>query len=169
MARYCPICDERICLPSGASQDMLIIGDDPTKDDLVQGHPFASNSNFTTAGKVFRKELNMVGLSLGEFRTMYLWKHEPTDSEECYQNGYDTVLSEAKGKKAILLVGSDVVQLFTGHKVSDVSGLRVDSPILSAPLIVAMYSPALALSRSVGEVRFAIGRWKYWLEKENLI
>lgn len=170
MSQYCPICDTRICPPSGASKDLLIIGEFPGRLEVQVGHPFATDRNFITAGKVFREELKNVGLSLSEFRATNIWQHEPNNSEECWQLGYDTVLSEAKGKKAILLVGSDVVDTFLpNYKVSEINGLRVESPLLSAPLIVAMVNPALALHRSVGEVRFAIGRWKYWLETEKLI
>jgi hypothetical protein len=79
------------------------------------------------------------------------------------------VLDEAKGKSAILLVGSEVVEAFTKYKVSDVSGLEVDSPILSAPHIFAMVNPALALHRAVGEVRQAIEKWNTLLERENLL
>ena len=83
--------------------------------------------------------------------------------------GYDAVLEEAKGKKFILLIGADVVETFTGYKVSDVSGLQVESPVLSAPIIMACVNPSMALARSVGEVRLAIGKVAKRLEKEGLV
>ena len=83
--------------------------------------------------------------------------------------GFENALAEASGKKAVLLVGSDVVGAFTSYKVSDVNGLQVDSAILSAPIIYAMYNPALALHRSVGEIRFAISKFVERLEREEIL
>lgn len=166
----CPNCLAKLVPPYGRSNEILVIGEMPGKNEVEKGRPFVSSHFYVTAGTIFRKELERVGLSLSDFRLMNLWQHEPNQQEACWQLGYDTVLSEAKGKKAILLVGSDVVDTFVpNYKVSDINGLRVESPVLSAPLIVAMVNPALALHRAVGEVRFAIGRWKYWLEQENII
>lgn len=167
--RYCPSCGEQACPPSGNSDDLLIIGEFPGDLEMIKGHPFATSPKFMTAGKVFRRELQRVGLSLSEFRVMNLWMHEPNKNENCFKAGYDAVLEEAQGKKAILLVGSDVVTTFTDFKVSEVNGLEVDSPFLSAPHIMAMVNPALALHRAFGEVRFAITQWKELLERENLL
>ncbi len=108
-------------------------------------------------------------MTMGEFRVCHLWLHEPTESEECYNAGYQRALEEAKGKKAILLVGSDTVSTFTRYKVSDVNGLQVDSSILSAPIIYAMVNPAMSLARSSGEVRLAIQKFIKRLEDEGLI
>jgi len=49
--------------------------------------------------------------------------------------------------------------------------LQVDSSILSASLIMAMLNPASAMvmGHGIGEVRFAIERWKFHLEQEGLI
>jgi hypothetical protein len=145
------------------------VGDAPTKEDLYQGHPFSSNPNFMTAGRILRKELELMGTSLNDFRTVTLWQHEPTKSEECWQVGYDNILDDAKGKKAILLIGADVVEAFTQYKVSDVSGLQVDSPVLSSPIIYALVNPAVALSRGVGEVRQGIQKFIQRLEAEGLL
>jgi len=170
--KYCSHCNAKI-VPARGNSDLLIVGTAPDEIDISKGSPFSSsNTGFfdrISAGKILRKELERVGLSINDFRVMHLWKHEPNKLEECWQDGFDTVLSEAKGKKAILLIGADAVEAFTGYKVSDVSGLRVDSSILSAPLIMAMVSPGLAMSRSVGEVRHGITKWQQALEKENLI
>lgn len=171
MRPLCPACACPVCPPSGGSKDLLIVGEMPADEEMLQGRPFASNHNFMSAGKIFRKELELVGLSLSDHRVTNIWLHKPNDNDNCFQAGYNHVLSEAKGKKAILLVGSDAVSTFTSYKVSDVSGLQVDSAILSAPLIVAMLNPASAMviGHGIGEVRFAIERWKFHLEREGLI
>jgi hypothetical protein len=106
---------------------------------------------------------------MNQMMIMNLWMHIPNSDERCFQLGFEQVLEYAKGKKAILLVGSDVVETFTEYKVSDVSGLQVDSSILSAPIIYACVNPALSLHRAVGEVRFGIERFVQRLEMENLL
>ena len=166
--KYCPICKARLVISRGNS-DLLLVGSSPDEEDIRKGYLFSSTPYQTTAGKILRKELEMVGLSINDFRTTCLWLHEPNKSEDCWKYGYDTVLGDAKGKKAILLIGADAVDTFTGYKVSEVSGLRVDSSVLSSKLIMATVSPGLAMSRSVGEVRHGIRKWKLALEKEDLI
>ena len=168
MTQYCPSCGEKICPPYGKSKNILVVGEFPGRLEMSLGIPFATSSMFMTAGRVFRKELEKRGISLSELRVVNLWLHEPTDSEICYKAGYDNVLDAAKGKKAILLVGSDAVETFTNYKVSDVNGLQVDSPVLSAPIIYAMVNPALALHRANGEVKFAIQKFVDRLEKEGI-
>lgn len=169
MTQYCPACGNRICPPRGSSKDLLIVGEFPGKEEMSQGRPFATSLRFMTAGQVFKKELERLGVSLNDFRLANLWLHEPTKSEDCFQAGYNHVLDEAKGKSAILLVGSDVVEVFTGYKVSDVSGLQVASSVLSAPIIYAMVNPALALHRALGEVRHGVQKFVARLEKEGLV
>lgn len=169
MRANCPSCGTWIVRASGSQQaKVLIVGEFPSKIDIERGISFATHPRFTTAGQVFRKELNRVGLSISQFRICNLWQHEPNKKEECYQIGHDAVLDEAKGKSAILLVGSEVVEAFTKYKVSDVSGLQVDSPILSAPIIYACVNPAITFHGGVGEIRFAIRKFVKRLESEGL-
>jgi hypothetical protein len=165
--QYCPSCGDPICQSIGES-DLLIVGDSPSKIDMKHGRVFGLHPVMMTPGKILMKELERAGMSLADFRLTNLWLHEPTKNENCWQAGYDHVLDEAKGKKAILLIGSDTVEAFTGYKVSDVSGLQVDSSVLSAPIIYASVNPALAMHRSLGEVRHAIEKFVARLEKEGL-
>jgi len=169
MKQHCPVCAEPVCSPTGRSQELLIVGEFPGREEMIQGRPFASNPNFMTAGRILKKELERCGVSLSDFRICNLWLHEPNKNENCFKAGYNNVLDEAKGKQAILLVGSDTVETFTGYKVSDVTGLQVDSNVLSAPIIYASVNPALAQHRSLGEVRFAIEKFVRRLEIENLL
>ena len=166
---FCPICNSICIHPSNLDKDLLILGGFPEREDLLQGRPFAINSNFMTGGKILKKELEQVGASLQDFALGYLWQHEPNKNEECFTSGYEHALEIAKGKKAILLVGADVVEVFTTFKVSDVSGLQVDSHILSAPIIYAVVNPSLAQHRALGEVRHGITKFVARLEKEGLI
>lgn len=169
MKQYCPSCGEIICPPTGRS-DLLILGDAPGREEMVQGRPFAVNTNFMTGGRILKKEFEMVGVSLhNQFRLCNLWLHLPSNKEECFHAGYSNALDEAKGKNAILLVGADTVETFTEYKVSDVMGLQVDSSILSAPIIYAAPNPSLAEHRGVGEVRNAVEKFVKRLEEEGLL
>lgn len=169
MTQYCPSCASPVCPSVGKSKDILILGSSPDRLDMQTQTPFATHSMYITGGRVLRKELEKLGVSFSQFRVTYLWLHEPTNNEQCYQAGYDHALDEAKGKKAILLVGADTVETFTKYKVSDVNGLQLDSHVLSAPIIYAMTSPGLALHRSYGEIRFALTQFVTRLEEEGLL
>lgn len=169
MKIHCPACGEYICPPSLKSEDILIVGEFPGKVEMLTGIPFASTPDFMTAGRILRRELERLGVSLSQLSLCNLWLHEPTKDERCFQAGYDNVLDNAKGKKAILLVGSDTVETFTGYKVSDVSGLQVESSVLSASIIYASVNPALAQHRALGEVRFAIEKFVHKLEEKGLL
>jgi uracil-DNA glycosylase family 4 len=169
MTQYCPVCAEPICPPAGRSEELLIVGEFPGRFEMEQGKPFASSQNFMTAGKILRKELERCGMSLADFRVCNIWLHEPTKNENCFKAGYENVLDEAKGKKAILLVGSDTVSTFTNYKVSDVTSLQIDSNVLSAPIIYAVVNPSLALHRSLGEVRLGVEKFVRRLELEKLV
>lgn len=164
--KFCPACGNRACSPLGNS-DFLIIGDAPTDLDMIKGHPFSNHPKYMTHGKILRKEMQRVGLSLNEHRLITMWLHEPNKNENCFQAGIDNVMSEIVGKKAVLLVGADVVNAFTDFKVSDVSGLEVDSAVLNVPHVMAMVNPSIALARAYGEVRFAVEQWAELLERIN--
>lgn len=175
MRPTCPACGGQTCPPIGHS-DILIIGEFPSWNEMQQGRPFATHApsrngyvKIITAGYVLRQELIRNGLDFSNFRITNLWVHEPNKSEECFKDGYDAVLDEAKGKSAILLVGSEVVETFTEYRASDVSGLQVESAVFSCPIIYAMVNPALALHRSVGEVRLGIERFCSRLSQEGLV
>lgn len=169
--QYCPVCATKIVCPSGPKHaSILLLGEFPGKTEIEQGRPFAVHSMFTTAGKVFRTEMNKAGIDFNACRVTNLWLHEPNDDDRCFEFGKEQALEEAKGRKAILLVGSLVVETFTSYKVSSVSGLQVESPMLSAPIIFAMINPAIVFQpgKGIGEVRQAITKFAKKLEEEGI-
>lgn len=169
MTKHCPSCAGKVCPPHGYSTDVLIIGEFPGKLEMQQGRPFASKPYVPSAGKILRKEMSLLGVDLLQLRLCNLWLHEPNGNDNCFKASLDVVLEEAKGKKAILLVGSESVEFFTGYKVSDVTGMQVDSPMLSSPIIYAVLNPASAFHRTLGEVRFGITQFVKRLEEEGLL
>lgn len=168
MTQHCPSCGDKICSPHGYG-DILLIGEYPGKLEMQQGRPFAVSKWSPSAGRIIRKELSLLGVDLLQLRVCNLWLHPMNKDDNCLKAGEDVCLDEAKGKDAILLVGSESVSHFTGYNVMDVNGLQVESPMLSAPIIYASVNPALAFHRGLGEVRFALTRFIKRLEKEKLL
>jgi hypothetical protein len=171
-SQYCPSCATKIVPASGIhTSPILLVNDFPDRASVLKSIPFATNSFFISSGKILRTEMAQVGIDYNRCRVTNLWLHEPNDNENCFQVGYEQVLEEAKGRKAILLIGSLTVETFTEYKVSDVSGLQVDSAILSCPIIYAIVSPSMCLTngRGVGEIRNGLKKFSARLEKENLL
>lgn len=170
--QFCPACSQRIVAPSGPrNSPVLLLGEFPGRTEVEQGRPFATHTMFITAGRVLRTELAMAGLDFNTCRVSNLWLHEPNDSDNCFEEGKAIALEEAKGRKAILLIGSLVVETFTAYKVSEVSGLQVDTPMLSCPIVYALFNPALVFQpgRGIGEIRMGIQKFAKRLEQEKIV
>jgi len=152
----CPVCEsEEMVLPSGnPKSNILIVGEFPGRDEIKRGRPFVGGT-----GKIFQIELAKVGIDLKGLRLCNLWLHPPNKNQDCLNNGIETVLKEARDKEAILLLGSDTVSYFCDKKVSDVTGLRVQSNLLSAPIIMACLQPAIVFHSVVGELRLSLQKF----------
>jgi uracil-DNA glycosylase family 4 len=154
----CPFCHTtEMVFPSGpADAEILIIGDAPGADEIGKGRPMTG-----PMGLLLKQELGRVGIDFRMCRKTNLWLHVPNKDIKCFQYCMDMAIKEAKGRKAILLLGAEPTKVFCGVSVSTVSGLKVTSPYLSAPLIVAMYNPASIFQKGgvVGEVRLALEKF----------
>lgn len=108
---------------------------------------------------VLRKEMAKCGMDLlSDFRLSWLWLHEPNGNDDCYLAGKSIVLDEAKGKECVVLVGSEPCEEFTDMYASDILGLQVDSPVLSAPIVFVIPKPegVFVQGAGVGELRLSI-------------
>ena len=154
----CPACLEEGQSPKGRKDARYL---------LVFNKPYPVQPAVTSKYKkqqlsgldVLRKELQKVGLDLNyDFRMTWLWLHEPGKKEECYKVGRDIVLDEAKGKQAVILVGVEPVEEFTGLSASNVYGLQVESPTFSAPVVFILPKPEGVFVRGsgIGELRLSI-------------
>jgi uracil-DNA glycosylase family 4 len=158
----CLVCGSTNCVPiSGPTKaKILILGDAPGRDDISSGKAFSGGP-----GEFLRKELAYLHFDLRSCKVGNLWVHEPNKDEKCFEYGLQEVLKVAKNMEAILLVGADTVKFFTGKKVTDINGLQTTSEMLSAPIIYAMYHPAVVFHGVIGEVRLAltnfVGATKY--------
>lgn len=157
----CSACNtDKICLPSGPEKSpILIIGEMPGYEEIRYGKPFCG-----ATGSILMKELSYLGVDVKQCRLTNLWLHEPNGNAGCLVIGGQAAIKEAKGRKAILLVGSDVVKYFTQHNVMDVCGLRVKSNFISCDLIMACVNPADVFHGSIGELRLALTKFSIAIE-----
>jgi len=155
----CPICGtHQMVSPSGRKDSpVLIIGDYPGDIEIKKGVPMVG-----PIGNVLKTELAFLGIDLRRCRLTNLWLHTPNKQNECMEFGIQQAILEAKGKKAILLLGSECTKYFCDKSVRRVCGLQVISPYLSAPIIYACLNPVIAFKRGgggVGEVRLALKKF----------
>ncbi len=157
----CPVCNVPSIFHEGKSGSPYL---------LVLSKPYEQQSNGwrgkqLTGIDVLQKEFFRVGIDLNDFKIAYLNIHDGAD-ELCYQAGRNSVLENAKGKKAVVLVGTEVSQEFCGKSSDDVAGLQVDSVSLSAPLVFVLPKPESVFVKGsgVGELRLACQKLSRRLE-----
>jgi len=161
----CPHCGATLLHPSGSAKaEILIIGEFPGKDEIDVGKPFVG-----ATGRVLRTEMAIAGIDMIMCRVTNLWLHERNKNEDCYYFGFTNALEEAKGRRAILLVGSDAVKAFCDLPVSSVCGLEVESPLLSAELIMAVLNPAVVFHLGIGEIRLALKKFNDALTRKGIL
>lgn len=139
-----------LVMPSGPEDSpVLLVGTYPGEEEMELLRPWVG-----PAGKALRKELERVGLNLDDYRQTNLWLH-PKDKECMLSYHRDKLDAEMKGRKFILLMGSDAVKSVLELKVSDVSSLIKKTEF---GMVMAMENPASAVEGSHGEVRLGIER-----------
>jgi uracil-DNA glycosylase family 4 len=158
----CPHCKtEDLVLPVGNPvSPILIIGEFPGKDEIKQGRPLVG-----AIGAIVHQEFLYLGCDIRQWRITNLWLHKPNDDKYCFEFCAQKAIAEAKDRKAILLLGSSSVDYFCDMKVSEVAGLKVKSPYLSCPLIMACSHPSFA--SGIGE--FRLSAKKFVKEIEGLL
>lgn len=157
----CPICGNDKCVPPSGNvrSPVLVIAEFPGRDEVIKGKPMVGRT-----GEVLKTELGLLGVDFNRLRLCNLWQHIPNGNDDCLKHGFEIVIKEAKGKQAILLLGSETVKAFCNENVSKVCGLTVKSDYLSAPIIMACVNPAVAYHISHGEVRLALKKFAQRIE-----
>lgn len=159
----CPICDKKLVTPRGEPDSpAVIIGEFPGRKEIERRIPFIGQ-----AGRALRYELALMGLDMLNYRITNIWMHRP--NEKCFEWHKEQVIKEAKGKKVVLLLGSDCAELFIGKKVMEIAGLPVKSALLESEFIVCSPNPAIVFQRNgkVGELRFALNTFKNLLSEQR--
>ena len=162
----CPVCNSDIVPAYGPlDSPVLVVGEFPGEIEMQKGIPFVGKT-----GGILRQELAVLGVELREWRRCNLWIHPANKNEECLKYSATLVVEEAKGREAILLIGSDTVKFFANKPVSSVAGLRVKCPLLSAPLIMACPNPAMIFKRGrIGEVRMSLTKFVRECKLESVL
>jgi len=160
----CPHCHTEDCVPAGGSSSskVLVVAEFPGNEEIKAGRPMVGRM-----GGVLKAELSRLGIDLRRMRLCNLWLHTPNKEEDCFNYGVSKVIEEAKNKKAILLIGSDTVKYFCDKSVMSVNGLKVKSPYLSAPIIMACVQPAIVFHSPIGELRLAL--YKFSIAIKDLL
>ncbi len=158
----CKVCKTALVSPRGPVKSKLIlIGDKPGQGEEVAWQLPTHSWDKNRAGLILEEEMSRAGVAVGSYRLTNLWLHTPPAKKsdlylQCYDEGVAAMMKELVGRKAVLLMGTQVVNYFTGFGSSQVSSLIVDAPDITAPLVMAMVNPASALRETLGEVRLAI-------------
>lgn len=161
----CPSCgNDDLVLPAGPrTAKILVIGEFPGEEEIRAGRPFVG-----PMGAVFLRETRRAGLDMRKARITNLWLHAPNRNKECFEFGVSRAIEEARGKKAILLLGSETVKFFVDANVTEVMGLAVKSNYFSAPIVFACQNPAIVFHQPIGEIRLALNKFAILLEKERI-
>lgn len=159
----CPACNKEL-IPSVGDEEypILIVGNKPDKDKHFDGNTI----------RILVAELGKFGIDLRSCRKTNYWLHAPNSKTSCRKFMEKQLTEEAKGKKAILLLGAEPVSFFTDRKygISEVSSLRIESETsFSAKVILASVHPSEAFRGGVGELKLAFKRFATALQEENIL
>jgi uracil-DNA glycosylase len=157
MLEECPVCNtDKLIIPAGRSTSpVLVVGE--FLGDYESAHGMALSG---AEGTVFRREMTYLGVDISKFRIVNILLHKPNGNARCVSAGFQNAIAEAKGKKAILLIGSTCVSSFCDTAIGSVCGAQVHSPYLSAPIIYACVNPAIVFKRGgIGELRLALQKF----------
>ena len=158
----CPICNSEDCVPPGGdpSSKILIIGAFPGDEEIKLGKPMVGRN-----GTVLGDELRRCNQDLKSMRITNLWQHKPNENAGCLVHWGKQAIMEAKGRKAILLIGAETVKYFCGCSVEAYNGLLVKSDYLSAAIIMACIQPVNVFKGGLGEFRLSIQKFSALIEE----
>lgn len=161
----CPVCgDENGVPPHNPSiSSVLLVAEFPGLEEEQQGVPLVGRT-----GAILRTRLAYLGYDLRQFAVCNLWQHRPNGNPDCLQHGKEVVIAEAVDKELVLLIGSDVAKMFLTKSVSEVNGLNVKEFLkfpFSAPVVMAMYNPAIMFHSVHGEIVLALEKFIKEVEK----
>lgn len=158
----CEICNLPIIVPSGnAKANILVIDEHPTEDDLMAGKAYAGE--YAT---ILYAEMAKAGIDLWSCRITTLWLHAPVKegsgkrADHSHSRWhFNQAVMECVGRTAVLCLGSDVTEFFLGHNSTEISGIPMTSPLISAPLVMGTRSTQDVLGGTVGEYRLGIQKF----------
>lgn len=166
----CPSCGRGGLDPILKSHPYMIIKESVTENEIKYGEVFSLTSedrygrSINSTSYYLAKEMGMVGLNFQTFNLMSLYMHNPPKAKKtkddkaivqgCLDYSLSQVIKVAKDMKIVVLMGAEVVRLFTGYGVSEVSGLVCKSDLLpDVPTIIPAPNPDKIMNMPIGELR----------------
>ena len=152
----CPICNSEDVVPpvGNPNSKILIIGAFPGDEEVKEGRPMVGRN-----GTILSDELRRCSVDMKRLRITNLWQHPKNENAGCLVHWAKKAVAEAKGKKAILLIGAETVKYFCGCSVEAYNGLLVKSDYLSAPIIMACIQPVNVFKGGMGEFRLTVEKF----------
>ena len=156
----CPHCSNKTIMPGGmAENNLAVVGESPGPKDVQQGVPFTG-----MYGQILRNEFNKAGLTFDMGVYTNLWMHITHDS--FYDDGPHFMWHRARLLEAIagcthvLMIGTELANVFAGQGVGEIVGLELESKWLP-PGVKATYLPlpSSILHGGVGEFRLGIEKF----------
>ena len=155
MRTPCKYCGKLIIPAFGQPSKILIAGEFAGSKEILKGVPFCGDT-----GDVLKQEAARAGFNVMSCRLTNLWCHAK-DEENCDLDFHiKTFMQEAKDKKFILLMGSDLTQAFCGGKsVMDLTSMEVKSEFFPKARVFVSVNPAYLFHRPAGELRLAFKKF----------
>lgn len=152
------------------SKPYMIIKESVTENEMKYEQVFSLSSedkwgrSQNSTSYYLAKELGMVGLNLQTFNLSCLYMHIPPKSKKtkddkdlvqgCLDYSVGNLIKVAKDMKIVMLMGAEVVRLFTGYGVGEVAGLVCKSDLLpDVPVIIPGHNPDKIMNMPIGELR----------------
>jgi uracil-DNA glycosylase family 4 len=154
----CPICSSEDVVPpvGNPNSPILIIGAFPGDEEVKEGRPMVGRN-----GTILSDELRRCSVDMKRLRITNLWQHPKNENAGCLVHWGKAAIAEAKGKKAILLIGAETVKYFCGCSVEAYNGLLVKSDYLSVPIVMACIQPVNVFKGGLGEFRLSVEKFSY--------
>lgn len=159
----CPHCNNLLVEPIGPpNAQLLLVGDYPDYEDVRLGRCLSGSMDDYRMNprKVLFAELVKVGIQLSGCRYTNLWSHGKNDKECKLEYHIDRVAKEIKGKKYVLLMGTDASRAFIGVSSTEVYGLKFKLKMFPGTVFVVSPNPTSLITGNVGEFRLALERLK---------
>jgi len=151
----CPQCKKLLVVPIGDPKaEYLIAGEFPGYEEIRSGMPFTGK-----AGEILQAELGRAGISIGRFRITNLWLHAPNEKECGVKWHMDQLALEMKGRKAALLMGSELSKILFGKGITDLSGMEMKHDAFPDVRLFFAPNPVQLFHGPVGEFRLALDRF----------
>jgi uracil-DNA glycosylase family 4 len=145
----------------------LLAGEFPGYKELIECRVFVGET-----GKILDRELSVAKIPRDHVRLTNLWGHarmmagNKTAKTECYDWFAQELLRKMEGRKAVLLMGSDLAEAYLEHNVSELAGLWVQSRHFPKGVkVMMMPNPAVALRNPLGEIRLSLSKFGEYIRR----